>query len=156
MSTSYRKSWVLCLSGASKAMAKLDDALDNKSPDAEVLRPLIECLWWVCATDESLMEEYSNEWKEHLRPERSELSEIILGLRWARNRMTHQICQWDIARPPFVWEDAEFLYPFENADRRYDRGRDQYQLHLQGQDARAALKRVLSEIKTKAVASLSP
>lgn len=102
------------------------------------------------------MEEYPNQWKIYLRPEGSELYDLILGLRWARNRMTHQVCQWEIAVPPFAWQDAESLAPIDTVERRYDRGRTQYEQHLQRKDAREALKRVLGEIKRKAVGALPP
>ena len=64
MSTSYKKSWFLCLTGASIAMERVNGALEAEESDAQVLRPLIECLWWICVTDESLMEEYPSEWKK--------------------------------------------------------------------------------------------
>ena len=124
--------------------------------DAQVLRPLIECLWWVCATDESLKEEYPSEWVGNLRPKGSELYNLLRGLRWARNRMTHQICQWELAAPPFVWQDAEILAPANNVDPRHDGGRDEYKSFLQGNDAREALNNVMGLIKNKAIGSLPP
>ena len=159
MSTSYKKSWLLCWTGASIAMDRVNGALEAKKSDAEILRPLIECLWWICATDESLMEEYPSEWKVHLRPKGSDLYNLILGLRWARNRMAHQLCQWDIATSPFVWQDAEKLLPRNSVNKpnkAFDRGRNEFETLLQGTDPRDGLNRAIAEIKSKAIGSLPP
>ena len=155
-STSYKKSWVLCWSGASLAIEWVDEAISANASDAEVLRPLIECLWWVCAMDESLSEEYPSEWKVHLRPKGSELYDLLLGLRWARNRMTHQICQWGLAVSPFVWADAEILAPAPTVKPEHDRGRTEYKAHFEGNDPRTTLKRVVDGMKQKAFSSLAP
>ena len=140
-------------------MERVNGALQAKKSDAEVLRPLIECLWWVCVTDETLMEEYPSEWKDHLRPKGSDLYDLILGLRWARNRMAHQVCQWDIAIAPFVWQDADKLSSItsvSNPNKGWDKGRKEFTLLLQGNDPRDGLKKAIAEIKGKAVGSLPP
>ena len=155
MSVGYKKSWVICLSGAHNAMRRLDDALSARKTDPEALRPLIECLWWVCAADESLMEEYPIEWDDHHRPKSSELYAEIQGLRWARNRVTHQVCHWNVAAPPFIWADAECLWPSAEIKtknmRHRDKGRNEYIARLQGNDARKALNTVIHEIRNEAL-----
>lgn len=155
MSTSYKKSWFLCLSGAHNAIARVDSALAAKETDAKVLQPLAESLWWVCAADESLKTEYKNQWKKHLRPILPELP-LLEGLHWARNRVTHQICHWEMARPPLLWEDAEILAPSGNVQPQFDHGRAEYVSHLQGNDAREAVKLVVKGIRSLAVGSLPP
>jgi len=72
-STSFKKSWVLCISGATNALERVDLALDSKEADAKVIRPLIEAPWWVCAADESLMKEYPAQWRDNLTEHRKVL-----------------------------------------------------------------------------------
>lgn len=155
MSTSYKKSWVLCLSGATNAIARVDTALSSNDVDAKVILPLIEALWWVCAADETLIEEYGSAWKDHLRAKLTVLP-LILGLRWARNRATHQVCHWELARPPFHWEDAAKVSPPGTVKQQHDHGRAEYVTHLQGRDALEALRAVVKEIRNEAMRGLAP
>ena len=155
MSTIYKKSWLLCLSGATNAIARVDMALASKDVDAKVILPLIEALWWVCAADDTLSEEYGSAWERHLRAKLPELP-LLLGLRWARNRATHQACHWELARPPFHWADATTVAPPGRVKPRHDKGRAEYVSHLEGRDALQALKAVVEGIKKAAIRGLAP
>ena len=155
MSRTYKKSWVLCLSGANNSLRRVDDALATSRTDSLVIQPLIEAMWWVCVTDESLMAEYPSQWKENLRPGLPEMS-VIRGLRWVRNRATHQITQWEIARPPFHWSDAHSIAPLGTVKSHQDHGRSEYIAELQGNDARDAIRVVIAAIKREAIGKLPP
>jgi len=153
-STGYKKSWLLCISGAYNATKRVDLALVSKKTDAEVIQPLIEALWWVYAADESLKEEYPSEWSK-LRSNLPELP-LLLGLRWIRNRVTHQISQWEIAKPPFQWGDARIIAPPGSVSADRDHGRTEYISHLQGNDARDAISVVVDAIRKEATGKLPP
>jgi hypothetical protein len=154
-STSFKKSWVLSISGATNALERVDLALDSKEADAKVIQPLIEALWWVCAADESLTKEYPAQWPDNLRPSLPELP-VLKGLRWVRNRATHQISQWEIAKPPFQWEDASIIAPPGSVKRGRDHGRAEYTAYLQGHDARDAIKTLSEAITREAIGKLPP
>jgi hypothetical protein len=167
MSITYKKSWVLCLSGANNALARVNAALETNEPDAKVLQPLIEALWWVRAADESLSTEFKpptrpkgqpaavHPWDDVLRANMSCVG-FLDGIRWARNRITHQICHWEMAESPFHWEDAEVLAPTCTVEKHHDYGRQQYKDFLEGKDARHALRIAIDGIKSEAMGKLPP
>ena len=155
MATVYKKAWVLCLSGSRNALERVDAAIVANEPDAKVIQPLIEALWWICAADETLSVEYPSQWKVHLRPKLGVLPQLK-GLRWIRNRITHQISQWEIARPPFMWEDAETIAPTGTVKPAHDHGRSEYIALLQGNDARDAIRSTVKGIQRSALGGLPP
>lgn len=154
MATNYKKAWVLCLTGATNAAARAKQGLEDKQPDAAIIQSLVEALWWVTAGDETLGAEYGSEWKVQLRPN-LKCFKTIVGLRWARNRITHQICHWEMAKAPFNWESANTLAPPGSVLPHHDHGRAEYQSELEGKPALDAFSAVIDEI-TAAASALDP
>lgn len=149
MATSQEKAWVLCLNNAKAALRRVETALIELRPNLDACQPLIECMWWVCETDEALEDEFADQWKS-LRKADPDLKEKISGLQWARDHAARQICQWEIGKPPFRWDDAQSIEPKgDNTKKKQDRARKRYEDHLQGEVAREFLGCILKEITDK-------
>jgi len=131
-----------------------ETALIELRPGAQVLQPLIECIWWVGATDDALEEEYGARWKE-ARKDEPQLKKQIAGLRWAGSLAVQQLHRWGTTKPPYCWTDAESLEPKRRSKKKQTRGRQQYERYLQGRIAREVLEHLVKAIAERAI-KLSP
>ena len=75
--------------------------------------------------------------------------EVMWGLRWARNRITHQESQWKIIEPPFNWANEEKVPPPPSAE--HDRGREDYRQCLQGKPVLAQLREIVNFLQEYAM-----
>lgn len=146
--------WALCLGNARRALRSAETALIELSPDAQVLQPLIECMWWIGATDAALEEEYGARWKEARKSE-PELKDQIAGLRWAGSRASQLLHRWGMNKPPYRWTDADSLELKRRSTKNQTRGRQQFEHSLQGRIAREVLEHLVKAIAERA-ARLSP
>jgi len=141
--------WLLCLSGANFAISRTQECLDRGigGNDAEALRGTCEAIWWIVAAEEMLLDAHDRMY----RTARADAGwdEVMSGLRWARNRITHQESQWKIIEPPFNWANEQNVP--QPLIVRHDRGRDNYRRCLQGRPVIARLREMVNFLREYAM-----
>ena len=136
--------WLLSHSGAMFALDRVEAEFqsDNGS-DAGALRATCEAIWWICNLDEVLNNgEHSSDYSNFR--ERQNIESLIAGIRWARNRITHQPAHWKIAEPPFLWADAASI-PMSN-NPKHNHGVEQYKTNCEGKPVIQTLRIPLNPI----------
>lgn len=143
------KTWVACLRNARCALSRAEAALIELRPGPQVIQPLIECMWWVCAVDDALAQEYGAEWRK-ARKDAPRLKQELAGLHWAGNRAALQLHHWGTGRPPFCWADADILEPKHSSKKKPPRKQQHYKRLLQGRMAREVLEHLVRTIAERA------
>ena len=138
-------------------------ARDDASTAESVFIPLSEALAWACSIDETLCKLYGAAYKDARTA--SPLGSYVEGLRFARNRCTHQlalVAERDELRLPlclpatigflFRWRPLREL---PEADRNHNNGAGAYENWLVGDTAENTLRHV-TEWLGHALAQFSP
>ncbi|OXM70795.1 MULTISPECIES: hypothetical protein [Amycolatopsis] len=107
--------------------------------------PTGETLFWLGSCDEGLQDLLGDRYRAARQGDPE--GQLIAGIRWARNRMTHQraiviqrnhgseLGTWILGQGRLGTRDEMYWAPADGvpADPRYDRGRDVYEDQLAGQ-----------------------
>jgi hypothetical protein len=94
--------------------------------DAAIVQALYDAIWWIRCCDELLTEAHKNTYNSE--KQNNGWSGKVEGLRWVRNRITHQESQWKIIDPPHKWASSASIP--SNSQR--DNFRSDYDAHLAG------------------------
>lgn len=134
---------MLCISGAQFALQRAEADLGQgvAGNDADALRSVCEAAWWISAVDEMLRTAHNRMYTDARST--SGKSDEIKGLRWVRNRITHQDAHWTVVASPFVWANEAGIPKGIN-----DNGRAEYQIGLQGRNVIGSIREVLGWIET--------
>lgn len=146
--TVSKPGWLLCVGGGSFAIRRAQKSLSSdKGTDAQALRAICEAIWWIACADEMLMEAQGKNYRDARA--QSGFDKRMAGLRWVRNRITHQESQWSIIQPPFLWAPSSVI-PIP-CNPNHDKGRAEYIAHVEGNEAVPFLNGLLKDLKASAI-----